>query len=278
MNKLNHIIFLIFILAGTFSISGCWKKDGLVSPPSRNNPYVGAFVCGRCHQDIYADYLTTGHSQQWQPVTDGQAPAYHWEDEIPYPIENPPLGLEWNEVSLVLGGHFGYGVFFDRDGYLITGPETYWAIQTGQWRLYDPGQPVPRDCGKCHTSGYDPDGSQDEFPGLSGSWVQGGVTCEGCHGPGRDHVKSRSADDILTDTSEGFCLGCHRGNDGHPLPGFGDVYLGNSHSGSCGMCHDPHVSFKYEFERSLYRDCVDCHTSDGAARGTPVHSSRDAVR
>jgi len=258
--KKSHIFAgLLLSLSVLVLCSGCWKGSNQITPPPRNGPYVGARVCGKCHEDIYADYLTTGHSQQFQAVENGQAPTYFWEEAIPFPIENPPRGLTWDEVSLVLGGHYGYGVFFDKSGNLVTGPRSFWNIQTGAWGTYDPEQSEPYDCASCHTSGYDPDGVQEEFPSLKGSWAQDGVTCEGCHGPGRAHVKSRNPDDILVDTSEGFCLTCHGGNEGHPIPGFGDVDLGNSHGGSCSWCHNPHVSFKYEFDRSIWRDCADCH-------------------
>lgn len=252
-------VILVFL---TILLAGCWKGSRPVDPPVRNNPYVGAAICAKCHRDIYTDYLTTGHSQQYQPVTAGQAPEYYWDEAMPFPVENPPGDRTWDDISLVLGGHFGFGVFFDKEGYLISGPQTYWNITAGRWGNYDPAQTAPYDCARCHMSGYDPDGSQDEFPSLQGSWEQGGVTCEGCHGPGRAHARSRDAADILVDTSDGFCLGCHGATEGHPLPGFGDTDLGNSHGGSCSWCHNPHVSFKYEFERSIWRQCWDCHTSD----------------
>lgn len=254
---------VFLVLSTIVLLSGCWKKNDIVKPPFKDSPYVGAQICGHCHEEIYADYLSTGHSQQFQLITDGQVPVYYWQDEIPFPIVNPPHDRTWDEVSLVLGGHFGFGVFFDQDGYLITGEQSLWNIQSGRWAAYNPEQQSPYDCASCHTSGYDPAGTQTEFPSLQGSWEQDGVTCEGCHGPGRDHIRSRRAEDILVDTSEGFCLTCHGENDAHPISGFGDVDLGNSHGGSCSMCHNPHVSFKYEFERSIWRECWDCHQSDG---------------
>ena len=276
MNKCAIALCLITILAATVLCTGCWKGTRPDNPPVRNNPYVGAMVCKRCHEDIYATYLTTGHSQQFQLVEEGRAPEYYWEETMPFPIETPPVGFTWDDVSLVLGGHFGFGVFFDKEGYLITGDQSYWNIQHGRWAAYDPGQATPYDCARCHMSGYDPAGTQDEFPSLAGSWNQDGVTCEGCHGPGRAHVKSRSADDILVDTSEGFCLTCHGESPGHPLPGFGNVDLGNSHQGSWSWCHDPPVSFKYEFERSIWRDCVDCHSPNKGFEKS-VKSHRDGI-
>ena len=254
---------LFLVLSSLVLFSACWEKSDIVNPPLKDSPYVGTRICGSCHEKIYTDYLTSGHSQQFQLVTYDQAPKYYWENAIPFPIESPPRPLAWDDIYLVLGGHYGFGVFFDQSGNLITGPESFWNIQTGSWATYDPGQTAPYDCARCHTSGYDPKGTQVEFPSLQGSWEQDGVTCEGCHGPGWIHIKTRRPEDILVDTSEGFCLRCHGGNEGHPIPGFGDVDLGNSHGGSCSMCHNPHVSFKYEFELSIWRDCADCHTSDG---------------
>ena len=154
---------LLPALAIIILCSGCWKGSRPITPPIKNNPYVGAMVCGRCHEEIYTDYLTTGHSQQFQLVADGQAPEYFWEDAIPFPIDNPPHDLAWEDVSLVLGGHFGFGVFFNKEGQLITGPQSFWDIQAGRWATYDPGQSEPFDCARCHMSGYDPAGFQDSF-------------------------------------------------------------------------------------------------------------------
>lgn len=263
----KSIIFACLLLscAALACFSGCWKKSNQITPPPRNGPYVGALVCSKCHEDIYQDYLTTGHSQQFQLVTNGQAPEYFWNDEIPFPVANPPNGLTWDDISLVLGGHYNHGVFFDNKGFLITGPQSLWRIQSGTWSNYLPGQSLPYDCASCHTSGYDRTGIQKEFPGLRGTWEQNGVTCEGCHGPGRGHVISRNSEDILVDKSDGFCLRCHRGLRDHFYLGFGDVDLGSSHGGTCSQCHNPHVSFKYEFERSMWRTCQDCHQSDDPA-------------
>ena len=264
-----HWVIILFSL-----VCGCSSDNPTISQPPEEQPYVGAAVCGKCHEQIYTDYLTTGHSQQFQLVVNGRAPEYFWEDAIPFPIESPPNDIAWENVSLVLGGHFGFGVFFDKKGKLITGPQTLWNVQFGGWWTYDPEQSEPYDCASCHASGYDPNGTQEDFPSLKGSWEQGGVTCEGCHGPGRAHTKSKSPDDILVDTSEGFCLRCHGGNVGHPIPGFGDVDLGNSHRGSCSWCHSPHISFKYDFDRSIWRDCVDCHGPEkGIERRGKLNSS-----
>ena len=253
----------ILFISALVLTAGCWKMDRVINPPFNGSPYVGAAVCGLCHEDIYVDYMASGHSQQFQLITDGKAPEYFWQNDIPYPIQDPPEGLTWDEISLVLGGYYGYGLFFGRTGDLITGPGSFWVISHGVWGNYDPEQSAPYDCARCHTTGFDPAGVQSEFSSLQGSWEQNGVTCEACHGPGRAHVRSRRARDIVVDGSNEFCFSCHRDRPGHPIPGFADVDLGNSHPGACTLCHDPHISFKYDFDRSVNQDCASCHQPNG---------------
>jgi len=52
-------------------------------------------------------------------------------------------------------------------------------------------------CLECHTTGYDP---------VTDTWLQEGVTCEGCHGPGADYAAAMAAAVVLQasgDVSEG---------------------------------------------------------------------------
>ena len=72
----KSIIFacLLLTLLLLITLTGCWKKSGINKPPFKNSPYVGSVICAHCHEDIYTDYLTTGHSQQFQLITQGSAP------------------------------------------------------------------------------------------------------------------------------------------------------------------------------------------------------------
>lgn len=63
-----------------------------------------------------------------------------------------------------------------------------------------------RECFECHTTGYGQPGgfrSFEETPEL------GHVGCEGCHGPGSDHVLTGHPDDIVGNLTLEICRPCH---------------------------------------------------------------------
>lgn len=87
-------------------------------------------------------------------------------------------------------------------------------IMTGRWVDYHAGEVKEYNCGHCHTTGYDPEGSFPDMPGIVGSFVFPGITCERCHGAGGG-----------TDT----VVGPHDGT-GTPREVLEDPLL-------CGQCH-----------------------------------------
>lgn len=161
--------------------------DFEVEPWTVENGYIGADICGRCHVEIYADYLVSGHSNHFMP---------------------------------------------------------------GQAMKRDPGD---TDCGRCHTTGYDP---------VTETWEQNAVTCEACHGMGRIHSRTSAVQDIVIDLDEEFCWECHDIYLNHPYSEAGATWRATSHPGGCLPCHDPHISARLDIERAILFDCADCHTSD----------------
>ena len=161
--------------------------DFEVEPWTVENDYIGADICGRCHAEIYTDYLVSGHSK---------------------------------------------------------------PFLSGQIAKRDPGD---TDCGRCHTTGYDP---------LTETWEQNAVTCEACHGMGRIHSRTSAVQDIIINLDEEFCWGCHDIYLSHPYRESGATWRATSHPGGCIPCHDPHISARLDIERAILMDCADCHTSD----------------
>ena len=159
----------------------------ILEPWVVENAYVGSARCGLCHEEIYTDYLVSGHSRP-----------------------------------------------FMSDG----------AVKSS---------PGDTDCGRCHTTGYDP--GED-------TWELDGIACEACHGMGRIHSRSRSAQDIIVNLDEEFCWGCHDIYLSHPYLESGATLRGTSHPGGCVPCHDPHISARLDLERAIVLDCIDCHTSN----------------
>jgi formate-dependent nitrite reductase cytochrome c552 subunit len=66
-------------------------------------------------------------------------------------------------------------------------------IFTGEWKGYFPDQPAKRnwfkECAGCHATGVDPERK---------AFVEMGVACEACHGPGSNHVEAIPGFEIPT--------------------------------------------------------------------------------
>ena len=102
-----------------------------------------------------------------------------------------------------------------------------------------------------------------------------GITCESCHGPGKEHVESGGdATKILQFSKatpqivDAKCLSCHVGTHAN--------FERSSHGAagvSCISCHSSHV---FESEKNLLRVsepklCYGCHTDAKAAFAQPFH-------
>lgn len=139
--------------------------------------YVGSEKCKTCHADQYTDWQKTKHGNMIQ------------------------------DASEVLGSksqtNYKYVIF---NSYIID-KDLNWASEqwnpdtkaiekgtrTGSW--FD-------GCASCHTVGYNKEAK---------NFVEPGVGCESCHGPGGDHIKSFSAADIVCNPGVEMCAPCHDG-------------------------------------------------------------------
>ncbi|MEP0843477.1 MAG: hypothetical protein HRF43_12310 [Phycisphaerae bacterium] len=172
----------------------------------------------------------------------------------------------------------------DRDGFLLTdaagGLITYhlahpasgnaagFAAFTGFGKT-----PYPFDCLRCHatasTSLTELGRREDNRPGIDGEWVEEGVQCEACHGPGGRHVGNPSAGTIfVASNSTAVCNHCHSSGTGrllargHFIAGFqqADEVAASPHAAlDCTTCHDAHVSVFADPQRAIRNDCQDCH-------------------
>lgn len=193
--------------AGPEGPQGPPGKEGPAGPPGSVSDapgaggaeYIGAQICAGCHSEIYDLYIKSGHAWKLNPVVDGQAPAYPFTE-----ITELPQGYTWDDILYIIGGYNWKARFVDKDGYIITdapgeaGNTEYlnqWNFanqiigKEAGWVTYNSGEEnKPYDCGSCHTTGYSPQGNQDDLPGLIGTWAETGIKCEECHGPGSLHI------------------------------------------------------------------------------------------
>lgn len=153
--------------------------------------YAGSYSCGfSCHNELYASWTESAHynSLRW---INGSPPEYPFQFNPGSPnVPDPPYvsgnQLSWDDVSLVIGGYRWKAQFLDQNGYIITGEASdsaQWNIQSEQWSIFHPGEQMEFDCGVCHAMGYNPEGNQGGFPGITGTWFEDDVGCEACHGP-----------------------------------------------------------------------------------------------
>ncbi len=236
------------------------------SPPI----YVGSDACQECHEDLYTAYLGTGHAHPLNKVVDGQAPTYPF-SEVP----NPPEGYTWDDILYVVGGYGWKANFIDKEGYIITGTAQYnlpnKSLKLGDdWVAYHAGEEKPYDCGSCHTTGYRPEGHQDNLPGLIGTWAEDGVGCEECHGAGEHHVNDPYLARMIIDRDSERCGSCHSQGNGteiaasdgfvHNYQQYTELISSKKRVMDCIDCHNPHETVKYASRgESIKTECESCH-------------------
>jgi len=234
--------------------------------------YVGSTACAGCHgaadlsgigYNIYENWQNTGHPYKANVVENNEAPTYPdfvvnfsdtWMDGLgKIGAWASPMSSTWDQISLVIGGFGWKARFVDKDGHIagtassIVNPGAghnqfnfYGGVDRG-WVDYSKtteNKDYNYGCFKCHTTGPTPEGSWIADKGL-GDFTEGGIGCEGCHGPGSDHVAGPTTANIsrhfINDTNDGNGLD-YGGKGGHGviMPGASadDVVS------QCGACHN----------------------------------------
>ncbi len=194
--------------------------------------------CARCHADIYKRYLATpmanASGDAMQAVVAGG--FTHAGSGVTYrvSVENgrawlsytrPSTGLAGKkQLELFVGsGHRGRTYLFNTEGWWFEAPLNYYASTGG----YDMApnmhtvtqmpftMPVDSGCLHCHASAV-----QMEEPGSinrfhSYPFLQGGITCEACHGDTAQHVASGgkaavlNPDKLTPERRDAVCFRCH---------------------------------------------------------------------
>jgi predicted CXXCH cytochrome family protein len=278
--------------AGSSGPAGPAGKDAA----AEGAKYVGDQICAGCHKDLYDTYMKSGHPWKLNKVVDGKAPEYPFTQ-----IKEPPEGYTWDDILYVIGGYNWRARFVNKDGYIITdepgksGNAKYlnqWNLvndalgKKAAWVSYKSGSDkLPYDCGSCHTTGYSPNGNQDNLPGLVGTWAQDGVRCEACHGPGGLHVNNPQGTAMRIDRDAELCGQCHQRNEVAPVKAtdgfidhheqYEDLFQGKHAALRCVQCHDPHkgtVQSRQAGEPTTRVLCAQCHQEQARLQKNSVHT------
>jgi hypothetical protein len=286
--------------------------DGL----TKANGYAGSDNCQACHNRQYDQWSNMGHKYKLVPVS-GQAPTFpniSRDNEAGtgtispgnFPgFPAPPPGVNsWDELGYMFGNFIFGGRFITSEGFFLTdatGATVSYNLENGGEWINTPADVTHSNtvkmsrytCYSCHVVGMD--GATDNpLPGMNndpktdatGSFVEAGIGCEACHGPGLAHVQNPDANPmtILTesDATGGTNLQAKSCGDCHSDEGYGVEVNGNvfanhargplhleigTHPGmDCQNCHNPHASTAYGLggvegftEHAVSNGCETCH-------------------
>jgi len=250
--------------------------------------YVGAATCGECHQETYDVFMKSGHPYKLNAVVDGQPPEYPFTEVV-----DVPEGYTWDDIAYVIGGYNWKARFIGHDGFIITGDEeattqyNFWneELEMGDnWVAYHAGEEKPYNCGTCHTTGYSPEGNQEDRPGFIGTWEESGIQCEECHGPGSAHSDYPKSFEMKIDRDAESCGACHRRGDVEQVNASGgfikhheqyeELFQGKHVTIDCVTCHDPHegvIQLRREGLPTTRTSCENCHNEEERTQNNEIH-------
>ena len=216
-------------------------------PEIPDGEFIGSEDCGVCHTVQYASFAQSGHPFKLNKVEGNQPPTYPFtslngllqrvtDDDAaagdPKAGTDNTLGtpVTWDDVSYVIGGYFWKARLVDQNGAVVTGSSVQYNFQTDAMSGYhDNETDKPYNCGNCHTTGWRHqddvlnDNRQDGLQFMDGTFFEGGVHCEACHGAGSAHAKFSG---VITRDAAPRSLADLTAAD----QGFGDPV-------ACGECH-----------------------------------------
>ena len=212
------------------------KLPALAASPAAESPYVGNEACAACHGDIYERYSHTAMARTSGPASRNliEGSFRHESSGVVYRIsvEGTKVYLSYerpgdpglrgrHELQYYVGSSTRGSTFlFEIDGFLYKSPINYFVQKKG-WDMspeyHSPREmelkPAPPACLFCHASRI-----QSPAPGASNRYgsapfLQDGVGCERCHGPGREHIQGRGVPvnpaRLTGERRDSVCIQCH---------------------------------------------------------------------
>ncbi len=160
---------------------------------STSAEYVGSQNCAACHKELSRIHDTSRHALTLRDVSSDKTTMRAdfslnaTERTVKFPDEDQPRPFTAADVAYVIGSgthveRYLYRV--GRNAYMLLPAE--WNVAMKSWQPYkraaqwpDPAYDWSQNCAGCHATG---------FNAARGRWVDTGVQCEACHGPGSLHV------------------------------------------------------------------------------------------
>jgi TPR repeat protein len=212
-------------------------RSSAIDGQSARPEYVGNDACTSCHQSIVDSYAQTAMARTSGPAGPNliEGSFHHQPSGVSYRLvrEGGTARLSYDRSSATplhgsqdlkyyVGSNTrGRTYLFAIDGFLYQSPINYYAAK----RVWDmsPGyaeltemelnHPVDSTCLFCHSSRVQRpiDGTVNRFAGEA--FLQPGVGCERCHGPGSEHVAGRGSlvnpAHLTGARRDEVCMQCH---------------------------------------------------------------------
>jgi hypothetical protein len=186
--------------------------------------FIGSQLCKPCHTGIFDAYVRTPMAQSSGRVESVSAASFSAAGHR-YKIAKNRLFFDGGSAPMdyFIGSNAaGRTYLWERDGYLFELPVT-WYAQKQAWDA-SPGyekntevrltRAIEPSCLQCHASRVRPVlGTQNRYGDPP--FLENGVACERCHGPGSEHAKDpakiRMINPVRLDAErrDGVCSQCH---------------------------------------------------------------------
>ncbi len=242
MRVLENVLVLGFaVLICSSAITMAQSASGLDESSGSNLPIrredAGSDACAKCHPAIYKSYERTAMAHASGPAVENlfTADFTHRESGVHFRIyaeggrgwlsfdrERPPLHGKRELLYYIGSGTRGRTYLFFEAGFLFESPVNWYA----QKRLWDmtpayqnasqmPMLPALPDCLNCHTSGMQVPlpGTENRYP--MPPFAHGGISCQRCHGPGEEHIRSQGKTALVNpaklapERRDEICMQCH---------------------------------------------------------------------
>lgn len=289
----------LLTIGGVLCVLGLAITAGVIAAQGggEGGGYLGAGECSACHRGLARDHAATAHALTLQsPETEGAIVADFTQGEdqrtLQFPGESAARPITAEDIAIVIGaGKHAQRYAVEVDGALVVVP-IEWNTAAGQWQPFtlaeswpDPAYDFATNCAYCHTAGFDSE---------TQTWIDDGVQCEACHGPGEAHVSladeagNRPSDEetdairaaIFNRPDSQMCGQCHnRGTDtatgrvyptayrpgGDLLAGYTPIASGDAtHWWAAGHASQPNMQYNEWLESAHARALEGLRTSEGA--------------
>ncbi len=200
---------------------GCTSTSGIEAGKAEG--YAGSAKCMTCHSEEYKSWQESWHAKivraKKGAILKEAVEKWASDGTNPGPTVGNVTGQTFtlDDVQYVVGSRW-------KQRYLVRNEQTgnlqFMNMQmnraSGKWEKYGQKNDWNTMCATCHTTGYRIT-DYDEKAGrtVKSDFVEMGVGCEACHGPGARHIKSMKKKDIFNPASLDYqaqsrvCGYCH---------------------------------------------------------------------